>query len=173
MYALLLVCVLGAGADNPPNTAKGRREWLISHMIVDMQQQGIYDTDKVKKMINKQSPDQIKQLVQYYQQKKQEMAAEQKLLENIAQSQQQANQEAAQLNLRKLEAYRDHLKREFDMKMLTFQQERDMTNYGSQMAQQMFWSQANQILWPNYNGWGYGGGVRVYGGHRGHHYHRR
>lgn len=158
MYALLLICVLGA--DAPPDDIPGKRNWLLSHMIVDMQQQGVYDVDKfskIEQMIENQSPEKIQQLVHYYQFKKQEMVAEKKLLNNIAKAQHDANVEAAQANIRKLKAYRDSLKREFDMKMLTFQQERDMTNYGSQMAQSMFWSQANRMMWPNYNGWGHNG----------------
>jgi hypothetical protein len=127
--------------DQSPSEAQAKREWLLAHLIVDMQMQGQYDAKKyheIETMLEKMSPSQLGVLVQYYQQRKSRVEAWQ----------------SAEANLRRLEAYRDHLKRELEWKLQTYQQERAITQYSSQLAQQMFLGQLGQFYaaqaWPYY-----------------------
>jgi hypothetical protein len=103
-------------ADQPPVDVQRQREWLLAHFIVDMQAQGKFDAQKyheVETMLKDMTASQVGVLVQYYQQRKTQVAASQDA---------QANAE-----LRRLEAYRDRLKRELERKLDTSQQPRAMT----------------------------------------------
>ena len=77
-----------------------------------MQAQGKYDAQKyreIESMLNNVSASQLGVLVNYYQQRKAQVEAWQKA--------------QAESNLRRLEAYRDSLKRELVWKIATLQQE--------------------------------------------------
>ncbi|MEI8376813.1 MAG: hypothetical protein WCJ35_28700 [Planctomycetota bacterium] len=128
-------------SDQTPADVQGRREWLLAHLIVDMQSQGKYDAQKyreIESMLNNVSASQLGVLGNYYQQRKSQVEAWQL--------------DQAQTNLRRLEAYRDHLKRELEWKIVTRQQEQAITAYGSALAQQPFQWQLGQIYaaqaWP-------------------------
>jgi len=132
-----------SSADELPSTPQAQREWLLAHLIVDMQAQGKYDAQKyreIESMLNNVSTSQLGVLVQYYQQRKAQAEAWQ-----LAQ---------AETNLRRLEAYRDSLKRELDWKIATRQQEQRITVYGSALAaQQGQWALQNFYAaqsWPYY-----------------------
>jgi len=95
-----------------PSTPQAQREWLLAHLIVDMQAQGKHDAQKyreIESMLNNVSASQLGVLVNYYQQRKAQVEAWQKA--------------QAESNLRRLEAYRDSLKRELVWKIATLQQE--------------------------------------------------
>jgi len=130
-------------SDQPPADVQGRREWFLAHLIVDMQSQGNYDAQKyreIESMLNNVSASQLGVLVQYYQLRKVQAEAWQKA--------------QAETNLRRLEAYRDSLKRELDWKIATRQQEQRITAYGSALAaQQGQWALQNFYAaqsWPYY-----------------------
>jgi len=130
-------------ANELPSTPQAQREWLLAHLIVDMQAQGKYDAQKyreIESMLNNVSASQLGVLVNYYQQRKTQVEAWQKA--------------QAETNLRRLEAYRDSLKRELAWKIATRQQEQAITAYGSALAaQQGQWALQNFYAaqtWPYY-----------------------
>jgi len=86
------------------------------------------------------SPTEVAALVQVYQQRKAQVQAWQ-----LAQ---------AQANLRRMEAYRDYLKRELEWRMQVYPQEQTMTAYTSALAaQQAQWAMQNFYaaqVWPHY-----------------------
>ncbi len=86
-------------ADQAPSAPQAQREWLLTHLIVDMQAQGKYDGQKyreIERMLNGMSDSQLGALVQYYQDRKAQVLAQ------------------AEADLHRLEAYRDYLKREVE-----------------------------------------------------------
>jgi hypothetical protein len=129
--------------QSPPADPEAQREWLLAHLIVDMQAQGKYDAQKyheIEAMLKGMSPSQLLVLVGYYQQRKAQVEAWQ-----LSQ---------AEANLHRLEAYRDHLKRELAGKIATRQQEEAITAYSSSLAaQQAQWAMQNFYAaqaWPYY-----------------------
>ena len=130
-------------ADQPPTDPQAQRSWLLARLIGDMQRQGQYDAQKyhaIEAMLNKMSPSQVSVLIQVYQQRKAQVESWQ-----LAQ---------AQANLRRLEAYRDYLKRELERRMQVYPQEQAITAYGSWLAgQQAQWAMQNFYAaqaWPYY-----------------------
>ena len=108
-----------------------------------MQRQGRYDAQKyhaIEAMLNKMNPSQVSVLIQVYQQRKAQVEAWQ-----LSQ---------AQANLRRMEAYRDYLKRELEGRMQVYPQEQAITAYGSWLAgQQAQWAMQNFYAaqaWPYY-----------------------
>ncbi|MGO8750207.1 MAG: hypothetical protein ACLQNE_30035 [Thermoguttaceae bacterium] len=102
-------------ADQPPADVQRQREWLLAHFIVDLQAQGKFDAQKyheTEAMLKEMTASQVGVLVQFYQQRKAQVVASQEA---------QANAE-----LRRLETYRDHLKRELERKLDTSQQTQAM-----------------------------------------------
>jgi hypothetical protein len=86
-------------ADQPPADPQAQREWLLAHLVDDLEAQGKLDAQKyreIERMLKNASDEQLGTAVQYYQQRKAQAEAEQ-----LAQ---------AQANLHRLEAYRDRLK---------------------------------------------------------------
>ena len=99
MLALLLSFVgsftFGQSLDPPPADAPGQRQWLLAHMIVDMQMRGVYNSSayhQVEEMVKTKNDQQIGAMVNYYQVKKSQMDPQQ-YSEAVA-------------NLQRLEAYR-------------------------------------------------------------------
>ena len=130
-------------AEQPPTDPQAQRAWLLGHLVADMQAQGKYDAQKVQAAeaaLNKMTPTQVAASVQYYQQRKSQVEAWQ-----LAQ---------AQANLRRLEAYRDYLKRELERRMAVYPQEQAMMAYTSALAaQQAQWAMRNFYAaqaWPYY-----------------------
>ena len=138
MLHLVLVCLLvgqvppppvpfppnpshGSAAESRPGSSpQAQREWLLAHLIVDMQMKGQYDASKyheIERMVNNMRPSQLGVLDDYYQQRKAQVEA--------------WEQAQAEANLHRLEAYRDHLKRELAWKQQVYQQEQAITAYGS------------------------------------------
>ena len=131
-----------------PTTPQAQREWLLAHLIVDMQARGKYDASKfhdIERKLNNMSDSQLGVLVQYYQQRKAQVEAWQ-----LAQ---------AEANLHRLEAYRDDLRRELAWRQQVHQQEQAITDYGSALAaQQAQWAMQNFYAaqaWPYYYAPGY------------------
>jgi len=129
--------------DQPPSAPQAQREWLFAHLIVDMQAQGKLDAQKapeIEPMLKNMSPSQLGYLVQYYQERKAQVASWE-----LAQ---------AEANLRRLKAYRDQLKHELQFQTATRQQERALTANGSWLAaRQIPWVTPNFFaapLWPYY-----------------------
>ena len=125
--------------DQPPADSKGQREWLVAHLVAELQAQGKLDAQKkqdIETMVNMATDEQLGHAVQYYQQRKAQQLAE------------------AQANLRRLEAYRDRLKVEVERRKQVYQQEQAMMAYGSALAAQQFQWQLGQFYaaqaWPYY-----------------------
>jgi hypothetical protein len=123
-------------------SSSAQREWLLAHLIVDMQAQGKYDAQKyhdIERMLNNMTPSQLGVLVEYYQQRKAQVEAWQ--------------QREAEADLHRLQAYRDSLKRELEWKIATRRQEQAITAYGSALAaQQTQWAMQNFYAaraWPS------------------------
>jgi hypothetical protein len=92
--------------QSPPlSDPKAQREWLLAHLTTDLHAQGKLDAQKqqdIERMVNNISDGQVAELVKYYQ------------AQELAQ---------AQANLRRLQAYRDALRRELDYKTALSRQE--------------------------------------------------
>ncbi|MGO8748138.1 MAG: hypothetical protein ACLQNE_19360 [Thermoguttaceae bacterium] len=124
-------------ADQPPADVQRQREWLLAHFIVDMQAQGKFDARKyqeIETMLKGMTASQVGVLVQDYQQRKTQVAASREV---------QANAE-----LRRLEAHRDHLKRELERKLDTRRPEQAMTApYASMTVPYTFVPAQPPLLW--------------------------
>ena len=122
---------------------KAQREWLLAHLVDDLEAQGKLDAQKyrnIETMLKNATDGQVGAAVQYYQQRKAQVEAEQ-----LAQ---------AQANLSRLQAYRDRLKLEVARRSQVYQQEQAMMAYGSALAQQQGqWAMGNFYAaqaWPYY-----------------------
>jgi hypothetical protein len=148
-----------APAAKAPSNSQANREWLLAHLIVDMQAQGKFDAQKyhdMEALLNNMSASQLGVLVEYYQQRKAQVEALQ--------------QAQAEANLRRLEAYRDCLERELQWKIASREQARGMMD-SMLAAQQPPWAMPNFYAvqaWPYYVPGPYYYAPRAY--HR--HYHR-
>ena len=130
-------------ANQLPADPKAQREWLLAHLVDDLEAQGKLDAHKyreVESMLKNATDGQVGAAVQYYQQRKAQVEAEQ-----LAE---------AQANLRRLQAYRDRLKLEVARRNQVYQQEQAMMDYGSALAQQQGqWAMGNFYAaqaWPYY-----------------------
>ena len=123
-------------APQPPEpNPTNQREWLLDHLLADLQAQGKLNAQKqqeVEKMVNDATDSQIDHAVHFYQQQ-------------FAQ---------AQADLRRLIAYRDSLKREVERRKQVYQQEQAIMIYGSALAaQQAQWAMGSFYAaqaWPYY-----------------------
>ena len=119
--------------ESPSVDSKAQREWLLNHLFADLQAQGKLDAQKqreVETMVNRATDQQIAHAVQYYRDLSAQVEAQQ-----LAE---------AQANLRRLQAYRDYLKREVERRKQVYQQEQAMMAYGSALAaQQAQWAMQN------------------------------
>ncbi len=122
-------------AQSPSVDSKAQRGWLLDHLLADLRAQGKLDAQKqqdVERVVNEATDSQVDHAVQYYQQQ-------------LAQ---------AQANLRRLQAYRDNLKREVERRKQVYQQEQAITAYGSALAaQQAQWAMGSFYAaqaWPYY-----------------------
>jgi len=151
---IVAICLCGQAPAADPVAAdvairaQQNREWFLSRFMVDMQMAGNYTPEafaKVEEQVNKLPPERVNMMVEYYKQAKasqdQYKAQQQKVQQQMALNQ-------AKLNLQRAQAYRDHLKREFDMKIASERQKVAQLNYSSRLANQMFWRSMN-------GGWGY------------------
>ncbi len=140
MFHVALLCLLIGQVPPPPvphppessspADPQTQRQWLLDHLTADLQAQGKLDAQKrqeVERMVNNVSDSQVAELVQYYQ------------------------QQLAQANLRRLEAYRDRLKVEVEQRKQVYEQEQAITAYGSALAaQQAQWAMGNFYAAPPY-----------------------
>ncbi len=119
----------GSSSPADPQT---QREWLLDHLLTDLRAQGKLTEQKrqeVEQMVNEATDSQVDHAVQYYQQQ-------------LAQ---------AQANLRRLQAYRDYLKREVERRRRVYEQEQAITAYGSALAaQQAQWAMGTFYAAPYY-----------------------
>jgi len=156
-----------SAAVEVPADPQAQREWLLAHLIVDMQLQGKYDAQKyqeIQRMLNNASDSQIAALASYYQERKAQVEASQ-----MAQ---------AQANLRSMEAYRNRLKVEVERRRAVYQQEQAIMSYGSALAaQQAQWAMQNVYAaqaWPYYaQPWPYTVYRPYLGPDQHHHHHHR
>lgn len=121
--------------QSPSANSQTQREWLLNHLVADLQAQGKLNDQKqqeVERMVSEATDRQVNDAVQYYQQQ-------------LAQ---------AQANLRRLQAYRDRLKVEVERRKQVHEQELAITAYGSALAaQQAQWAMGNFYAaqaWPYY-----------------------
>ena len=123
-------------SDDP----KAQREWLMAHLTAALQAQGKLNAKKhreIERMVNNVSDSQVDALVEYYEQRKAQVEAEQ-----LSQ---------AEANLHRLEAYRDRLKVEVERRRQVYEQEQAITAYGSALAaQQSQWAMGNFYAAPYY-----------------------
>jgi hypothetical protein len=130
-----------ADKSRPADDPQAQRKWLLSHITADLQAQGQLDAAKyhdVEQMVNNVRDSQLGKVIQHYQQRKAQVEAE------------------AKANLRRLQAYRDALKRELQWRIAVSRQEQALTPSASapaavaqsgQFAMQDFYpAQA----WPDY-----------------------
>jgi len=126
--------------ESTPADSQAEREWLLDHLFADLQAQGKLDAQKrqeVERMVNRATDLQIAHAVQHYRDLSAQVEA-QKLAE-------------AQANLRRLQAYRDDLKREVERRKEVYQKEQAMMAYGSALAaQQAQWAMGNFYAAPYY-----------------------
>jgi len=143
IYTLVALLVFGA------NETQQQRDWLLAHLIVDMQAQGQYDVEKyqkVEKMINNMSDSQINVLIEYYKQRK----AEVKETNQQIVAKKQAVLQQAQINLEKAKAFRNYLltlKLQYELQIR--KQEIAITNWGSAIANSMFQNQLNNFMYQS------------------------
>ena len=176
MHSLLVSFVLfgQVGVPNPPTPAAAAsvpspsttesvddlRTWLLARLIVDMS----FDVQKsgeVERMLNRMDERQMRALVAAYKEK-----SERKSQSSIVQketSQQQALDQA-KLDQQQAEAYRDHLKREYDRSLLQGHMTQNLVYQNALNSQRMMYLTNGPI---GYSSLGYGGlgyGVMSYGG---------
>ena len=161
---IFTLCLCGQAADpvaaDVAIRAQQNREWFLSRFMVDMQMAGNYTPEKfaeVEKQVNNLSPERVNMMVQYY--KEQKAAADQHNSQ-VREAYQQWVLGQAQLNLNRAQAYRDHLKRELNIKIAQEKLKAEQLRWSSQMANQMFWRSMNG--WGGYRSYGGGGGYRPY-----------
>jgi len=120
-----------------------QKEWLLANLITSLN----FDTAKmeeVQRRLDRMSPSQIRILVQVYQTKLEErnqmLAVQRKAYEDSVMAQ-------AQLNLQRAQAYRDHLKREYDYTITVKQQEIELMRRATEYQ--------NWMLQNSWNNWGW------------------
>lgn len=158
MYALVL-CMLLPGQTVEVPDHQVMIEEMLAHIYVSA---GPEVMEKAREHFKTQSPSQVRIIYRVFLDTK---AKAEEYRESAMQAQQQAVLNQAQLNLQRAQAYRDHLKREFDMTMHIKKQELEVLK------------SANAWM----RGWGgyyppYGHGqvrVRVWSPGRGYHYQYR
>jgi hypothetical protein len=115
----------------PDSDPKVQRDWLLAHLMLDLHAQGKLDAKRrqdIERMVNNVSDSQIAELVKYYQ------------AQELAQ---------AQANLRRLQAYRDALRKELAWKTAISRQEQAMAAAGPALsAQQGQWVVPNIYAAP-------------------------
>ena len=123
-------------SDQSPADPQAQREWLLSHLVADLQAQGKYDVQKqveIETMLKNVTDEQLTHAIQYYQQRKAAQLAE------------------AEANLHRLEAYRDQLKVAVERRKEVYQQEQAIMAYGSALAaQKAQWSMGSFYYAPYY-----------------------
>ena len=100
-----------SSAGQSPANPQAQRDWILAHLLADMQAQGKLDAQKrqeVERMVSNLTVPQVVELVRYYQQQ-------------LAQ---------AQANLRSLKEYRDSLNRDLQLKIAMNRQEQRRATCG-------------------------------------------
>ncbi|MEI8019839.1 MAG: hypothetical protein WCH39_16665 [Schlesneria sp.] len=174
MSALFITLVLFSqvGVPNPPASAAvvpspsatesvdDLRTWLLARLIVDMS----FDVQKsgeVERMLNRMDERQMRALVDAYKEK-----SERKAQSSVVQKEtsQQQSLDQAKLDLQQAEAYRDHLKREYDRSLLQGHMTQNLVFQNAVNSQRMMYMTNGPI---GYSSLGYGGlgyGAMSYGG---------
>ena len=146
----------GATAQSPQDM----RDWLLARLVVDL----AFDAQKsneVKTLIATMDDNQMRFLVEYYNER---AAKRDQAVKPASTTSDQQSLEQAQLNLQQLEAYRDHLQRDFDLKVLNGFMNQNLL-YQNMVNNQRL----SYMTWPStflpgygmspygYGGFGYGG----------------
>lgn len=164
MYVVMITFVL-LGQVNQPNQptveipeTQVMKEEMLAHIYVNKGQEAMA---KAEEMFESQSDRQIRIIYKIFTQKKKEAEQTQK-------AQRQAILDQAKLNLANAQAYRDHLKREFQMKMHIKQQELatlKKSNIWTQywINRQMFMQNQPRFYAPRYGPYQYYGRPYYYG----------
>lgn len=113
-------------------------EEMLAHIYVAA---GPEAMQKAQEHFKSQSPSQVRIIYRVFLDAKEK---EQQYREAMVQAQQQAVLNQAQLNLAKAEAYRDHLKREFQMTMHVKQQELEVLKSANAWMRNWAWRS-----WPH------------------------
>lgn len=129
MRAALFLIVVLMGNALLGAEAQDAREWLLGHLIADMQERGGYNAEKyeeVQKKIDAMSDRQIGVLIQYYKQAKAQAVA--------AQHKESAQLREAQAELAKAQAYRNRLRREMEVVERYKQNEAELLELGGSIV---------------------------------------
>lgn len=113
MNVIVVACALMIGAEQVDEVQQ-KREWLFAHLV-----NVNFDSKQIKKLqakLSRMTPSQINVLVEVY---KMRWAQREKALQEQRRYREQMLLAQAQLNLNKVRAYRDHLAREYQYKILT------------------------------------------------------
>lgn len=153
------------------SSAEDMKKWLLARLIVDLS----FDPQKsaeVERLLNTLDEQQLLVLVAVYQEK---LAQKAQVGRTPSASNQQAI-EQAKLNLQQAEAYRDHLKREYDRSILQGYMTQNLVQQNILNNQAMLYLQSPYLNgtfgygYPGYGGFGYGGygyGPMLYGNYYG------
>jgi hypothetical protein len=166
-------------SSNPRQTAEEMRTWLLARLVID----SAFDEKKsaeAQRLLSTMNEQQLTALVEAYKERAPRPAPAAKSAANstlTATQQQELDQ--ARLNLQQAEAYRDHLKREYDRRLLQGQMTQNLV-YQNIVNNQMLMYRTNGMFGYgvygvsplgfgglgygvlNYGGWGYG--APVFGG---------
>lgn len=153
IFQVLLVMVVMVGQVQPPPTKgnKDLRVYILSRLIVDLG----FDYVKLKEVeekIEKMDEQQLRVLCQvYYERAKARETAEAAQL----QAQQQLVMGQAQLNLEKAKAYRDHLAREYDRRIVQQKMEANLVRQHQLYLHQAMSSVSSRQSYGGHYDYGY------------------
>ena len=129
----LSAALLGQAGADAEAQAQQQREWLLAHLIVHQQ----FDGEKARltqQMLDGMSASQLNTLVNVYKMQTEKVRQQDEASQRIAE---QKALNDAELNLKRAEAYRDHLKREYQLRLLVKQQELEVMRRATTYAP--FW----------------------------------
>lgn len=141
------------------------KAWLLARLIIDMS----FDAEKsleVRRLIDTMNEQQMRMLIAAYQEK---AAKSDPLAKTPLASTPQQGFDEAKLNLQQAQAYRDHLKREYDRQVLQGQMTQNLVYQNIVNNQRAMYLQYGPYSYGacGNSPWGYGGlsyGVMNYGG---------
>jgi hypothetical protein len=157
------------GVVSPPSSvaesAQDLKTWLLARLIIDLS----FDTQKsadVERMLDRMNEQQLRALVAAYKERTSEQKQQQKMRTSKGQPE-TANDpalEQAKLDKQQAEAYRDHLKREYDRRVLQGHMTQNLVYQSIVNNQRMMYFNSSPF---GYSPMGFGGlgyGAINYGG---------
>lgn len=150
----------------PVETFEDLKTWLLTRLIVDLN----FDAQKsaeVERLINTLSEQQLRVLIGVY---KERTAQRDQASKSQREANQQMTLDQARLNLQQAEAYRDHLKREYDYRILQGFMTQNLVYQNIVNNQRMMYLNGGPYTYGafGYSPFGYGGfgyGPIGYGGY--------